>query len=327
MINNIKSHLSLAHSGVIDLLRFVRSAHISSPSRNRLTGQAHILRLAHALEKGMALPRPKPGFGLEKADDLIDFIRSHISSHGADSATEIGIATLSAFLLTPRKNAGSLKPLQDKFRDLAEHHTNPRFLAGNRIMTKSEVIKSLPQNPDHFFFNRVSLRQFNHEPIPEHVLIHMVKLAQRAPSVCNRQSGRAHLFTRADDISEVLALQDGNRGFGEDASALAIITADVSCFYKPGERNQAWIDGGLFAMSMVYAAHTLGLGSCMLNWSQTARRDSAMRKLAQIPENEAIVTLIAFGQIPDEFSVATSPRIPVEGVLRLNSSLRSTVTR
>ena len=60
---------------------------------------------------------------------------------------------------------------------------------------------------------------------------------------------------------QVIAVQ-GNAGFGDRVPLVLVITSDLQTFFAPEERNQAWIDGGMFAMSLVHALHSLGLASC-----------------------------------------------------------------
>ncbi|MGX9120782.1 nitroreductase family protein [Mesorhizobium sp. BHbsci] len=104
-----------------------------------------------------------------------------------------------------------------------------------------------------------------------------------------------------------LSFHNGNKGFGHKLGALLIIRADLRELYEIGERNQAWIDGGLFAMSLVYAFHAARLGSCMLNWSVDYDRDQAFRNEFEIPDHEVIITFLGVGHVPDEFRVLFSP--------------------
>ena len=95
-----------------------------------------------------------------------------------------------------------------------------------------------------------------------------------------------------------------------------IVTSDLQAFCNPGERFQCWIDGGMFAMSLLYAAHSLRLGACALNWSQTCERDIAMRTAVGIPDNEVVVMMMAVGHLPSQFSVAQSARKELSEVVR-----------
>ena len=108
-----------------------------------------------------------------------------------------------------------------------------------------------------------------------------------------------------------LSHQNGNRGFGDAVGAVLIVATNLAAYTDFGERNQAWIDGGLFAMTLAYALHAQALGTCFLNWSVTPGTDKAMRKDMGIPDEEAVITLMAVGQLREAFCVAASPREPM----------------
>jgi nitroreductase len=115
-------------------------------------------------------------------------------------------------------------------------------------------------------------------------------------------------------MQAALSHQNGNRGFGYRAQGVLVITSDLRAFVNAGERNQCWVDGGLFAMSVVYALHSLGLGCCMLNWSMEAAADRAMRKEMGIPDSEAVITMTAVGHLKERFKVARSHRRPLHEI-------------
>lgn len=108
---------------------------------------------------------------------------------------------------------------------------------------------------------------------------------------------------------EALRWQPGNRGFGHLASRALVVTVDLQAFSGPGERNQAWVDGGMFAMSLLYALHSLGYGACPLAWSQRSSFDRQARAALGIPPNEVIIMMIAVGTLPERFRVAVSQRL------------------
>ena len=280
-----------------------------------------MLRLAHALEKGMALPNPREWFGKNKAQELLVCIDNHIHSFGINHESKIAFATIMAWFQFHQEYAKknqknidtdfidlelSFKKISDKYPHI---QTEPFPQAGKSILTLETIKKSLPIDIFDFFATRRSIRQFKkNTPVSSDILKQAASLAQLSPSVCNRQSGRLRVYQNKSDIQKILNLQDGNKGFGEDCSAVAIITSDLNCFYKTGERNQSYTDGGLFAMSYVLGLHGLGIGTCFLNWSMGMRTDLKMRKLLDLPPNEVIITLLAIGHIPDALEVANSPR-------------------
>ena len=120
-----------------------------------------------------------------------------------------------------------------------------------------------------------------------------ISIAQSTPSVCNRQTWRTHVFLDKEQIKEILKYQNGNRGFGEDAAAILIVTASLPYFIGVGERNQAFIDGGMYAMTLVYALHSLGLGTCCLNLWVSQVWILGCNEVAKIPCDEVLIMMIA----------------------------------
>jgi nitroreductase len=122
------------------------------------------------------------------------------------------------------------------------------------------------------------------------------------------------------DLSRFFASRHSIRQFADEPVSIDLVRRAVDmALHTPsvcnrqawkvyGERNQAWIDGGMFAMSFVLALHSLGLGTCCLNWSVEQKTDIALRAEAAIPDSEVIIMLLAIGHIPPELNVAASVR-------------------
>jgi nitroreductase len=284
-----------------DARRFARSAHLTNPFKDRAAASAHLLRAAHGLEKGQALPEPRPGFGGEKIQDLLKDTARYQAVFGCDDVSLAVVGVLRGMQRFHARTGHAREEWEVALSSLEE----AEFRAGRSSegigclpLTRSEVLAALPADPEAFFRRRCSIRQFDPGPIDPETLKRAVMLAQKTPSVCNRQSGRVYIYTDPDEMRAVLKHQDGNKGFGHEAAAVMVITSDLRCFYKEGERNQGFVDGGMFAMSLVYALHSLGLGSCLLNWN-----------------HEVIITLLAAVYLRETFTVAASPRRPLTDVL------------
>lgn len=162
---------------------------------------------------------------------------------------------------------------------------------------------------------RRSIRNFSTEPVDEGLIEEAVRLAQFSPSACNRQG--TYVFYTLDhySIDKILELQNGNRGFGHLAKTLIIVTADRSVSQGVGERKQAILDSGIFAMSLLYGLSYVGLGSCPLNWSVTPEADASLRKLVNIPETHEVSMLIAAGHLPEKVAIANSARNKTHRIL------------
>jgi nitroreductase len=112
----------------------------------------------------------------------------------------------------------------------------------------------------------------------------------------------------------MLRFQSGNTGFTDSIPTLAVITTDTRYFSGIGERNQAWIEGGLFAMSFVWALHALGYDTCMLNMSVPNKTAAALRAEASIDDAEQVIMMIAIGRGRPGHRRARSPRKSVSEV-------------
>lgn len=121
-----------------------------------------------------------------------------------------------------------------------------------------------------------------------------------------------HFYRDRDEIGAILRIQNGATAFAQTVPALGVVTARRAMFVGPDERNQRWVDGGLFAMTLVWAFHALGLSTCMLNWALPNVSSNRLRELAGIPDGEDIVVLIAIGHAAEGARVARSEKRSVD---------------
>ncbi|WP_374692414.1 nitroreductase family protein [Accumulibacter sp.] len=281
---------------------------------NRGILQARIIKSYHRIEKGLALTNPRPGFGNDAIATLIEDILAYRQKFGCDYVTSRALQTLAEydrFNTDAGQPTNALAAASDKHGPVA----NDPIEGGTIEVTRAAIHQAGRRDLEAFFRSRYSIRQFSSTPVEEELIEHAVKMAQKTPSVCNRESGRVFLVSGKHDIARLLTFQNGNRGFGDQADKLLIVTASADCFLTVGERHQAWIDGGMFAMSLIYALHSLGLGTCCLNWSVEPNTDQAFKEASRIPEGQAIVMLVVIGHIPDQLRVAASARRPLGEVL------------
>lgn len=302
-----------------DLERFLRHA---SPFRelvNRTQKRSYIMMLSHGVEKGLALPEPRPGFGYERVDDLKLQIDQYRAEWGIDETLRSALSALDAYVRFNQAHSIDSSALQNwlNLQCAATRKGDTRLSgAGGVRSIKCHEIQSYSKiDLRGFFDSRFSIRQFAPQPIANELIEEAVHMAQKTPSVCNRQSARVHVFENELDRQRLLECQQGNRGFGHQAARILVVTSDLGSFLSVGERNQCWIDGGMFAMSLIYALHSLGLGTCCLNWSVEQESDLRLRKVARISESENVIMLIAVGHLPDELEVAYSQRLPLDEVL------------
>lgn len=146
---------------------------------------------------------------------------------------------------------------------------------------------------------RRSVRSYSPQSVPMEAVSRAVSMAQLSPSACNRQPWQVHQFDQRERIDSLLKLQNGNAGFGHTVPLLLILTAKTSAFFDGSERNQPYIDGGLFTMSLILALQAQGLSSCCLNWCVTPELDRRCHAEAPIPDDEHILMYLAVGYAAD----------------------------
>lgn len=106
-----------------------------------------------------------------------------------------------------------------------------------------------------------------------------------------------------EKIATALKIQGGFNGYGMPP-VLLLITSDIRAFMNNGERNEPFVDGGLFSMSLLYALEAYGLAACPLNAMFSLSQDRKTRALLHIPNYELPVMYIAVGNFPDPYQSA-----------------------
>ncbi|TBW32971.1 nitroreductase family protein [Siculibacillus lacustris] len=265
-----------------------------------------IIKEYHVIEKGLSLPEPRAGFGRDVVERVIGETTRFEAEHGSHAFT-VAVRDALAEYVAFNRDHDLRFPAIEAF--LAGGPAGSADSTGGTLsFARDDIVRHGDFSFADFAARRHSIRNFTGDEVPEADLLRAVEISLKTPSVCNRQTAKAYILRGKELIAKGLSYQNGNRGFGHRAGAVYIVTSDLRSFLYTGERNQAWIDGGLFAMSLAYAVHSLGYGACMLNWSVDFDRDRAMKRNLGIPDNEAAIMMIAVGVIPSELKVAQSWR-------------------
>ncbi len=309
----------LAGNSLYDARRFW-AASFTGGVRNQENLRARIAIGLHFLEYGLSLRDSAPGHALDKARQLAQDIETYIASFGADATTAIALRTLDSYLA---QNAGAGLELDDMHDVLTRHGDTMRddLSGGSEEVDRAEIRARGMMDFVSFAESRHSIRTYAPDPVPHESIQRAVRAAQQSPSPCNRQTCRARVWTDPAARTRVLALQSGNRGFGDRLGGVAVITSNLAHWEHANERYQGWVDGGMFAMSFAYGLHAEGLGAVMLNWSERRQRDQALRRLIRLPESELVITMIGFGCLPGALRVPVSQRKPLAFALALNQPL------
>lgn len=275
-----------------DARRYRRFAMAGETAEGRVRGihlEAQLTRDYHRVEKGLALPAPRRPFGRDRLARLDTLLARTDNDHGhyVDLARGARDALVSW-------NAGG-----DPRDAVAPHLDRERRL----------------DSIDTLFQTRRSVRDFADQEVDEALLLRAAELAGSSPSVCNRSPWRLRYY-RGSEAQEVLEYQNGNGGFRSTVPAAALVSVELGWFAGPRERNQAFIEGGIFATSLMLALHGSGLDTCMLNLSQTTEEADRLRRAIGMPASEAPIMMLAIGYGREGHRVARSPRRSMEEIVR-----------
>lgn len=300
-----------------DAVRYLRWSPLSGPPRSVDHLDAYVTMEYHALEKGMALPEPRPGFGRQHVRSLISLIRTSSERHGWRPVTLQALSVLRAYQASQPDGYGD--PAIDRLLASAPaaEEAGDEAAGGTRTVSRNDVLRDARIDLSAFLASRSSVRDFTGEPVDPASIEQAVRMARTTPSVSNRQAWRVYLLSDPGAIAAALRHQNGNRGFGDRIDKLVIVTSDLTRFANAGERFQCWIDGGMFSMTLVYALHSLGLGTCCLNMSSTRAQDRGLRRDVAIRPNDTVIMMIAVGNLPDTYRVTESPDRPIEDLLEV----------
>lgn len=277
---------------------------------------ARIIHRYHPIEKGLTMPEMRLGFGQENILELIkdcgEYRLKYLDEqrlNDSDSYAQYlhALSVLNEYLKVH-------KELQYKTQDSIIHGIELLIRSeagvdgtGQVDMTRDEFFNDLGFSFKNFALSRHSLRNFIGSVSIDDI-ISSIDIAQGSPSACNRQPTRVHIVENNGLIKDILDLQGGNRGFGHLVDKLLVISAELSGYRSIGERNNLYVDGGLYAMSLLYALHSYKVGACSLNWCATPDQDNKLRSILPIPESQTVVMMIACGGVPENFKLAASKR-------------------
>lgn len=303
-----------------DISNVHRNMYWPSSNQSNLQLTSELLFQFHKIEKGLVMPGPKRFFGQEPARAVINLLNTwHMKGLSVNDPVYLGaLETLHSYM---ERLQSELLDKDDRvlshIRSFLNNHTARTELLATPYLLASmngDIASNVHQF-DGLVSIRRSVRSFTSVAVPLELIKHAVGLAQQSPSACNRQPCRVYLVTEERKKNALLALQNGNKGFGHLIPTLAVITSDSGAFFDASERHEPYIDGGLFSMTLMYALSAQGLATCCLNWCVSPDKDVGLRNILPLTDSELVIMLMAIGNPEPNVLVPRSPRKLTENVL------------
>jgi nitroreductase len=158
---------------------------------------------------------------------------------------------------------------------------------------------------------RWSVRAFKDEPVPDEMVMEMLRLGTLAPSAGNLQA-RDYVVVRGADTKAKLAKASFGQEFVEKAPVVIVCCANLARIRNYGIRGTdlyCLLDVAASVENMLLFATSQGFGSCWVG----AFDEAQVSRVLELPENVRPVVLLPVG-VPKDPPRRT-PRLKLESIV------------
>lgn len=262
----------------------------------------------HGIEKGFSYRSPKPAFGIDKILRLLAMLKQYKTHPDASQSFIMECMSTVKYYINTYKDNSSIEPIIKQYEAL-ESNLNGNIKAKDAILNidKSKVDDILESTDyEKFIASRHSYRFYKKTPVDIGLLQKALKIAEHTPTACNRQAQKVYVFT-GENKNKLLNI-DPSRGFVTEVDTAILITVDMRAYFGE-EFYQCYVDGGLYAMNLINAIHSTGLGCIPLTASMFAvNQREALCERFNISLNEAPIITIGVGNREERAYVNASYR-------------------
>ena len=309
LLRRVKITFELILMFSVDMVRFNRTLAIDGRRYDKDKLRALLTYYYHAIEKGLSHPNTRPGFGKEALNGLFKAIENYERSGYPknDIRYKTSIAVIKSYISYHESIQFDVSDIKVKFQKYLNDESES--IGGIDLIDrgkKNEDGRSL--GFAELARRRRSVRAFSDQPVDTKLIEEAIAIAMKTPSVCNRQPWNVYIIKNKEVQKKVLEHQCGFKGYEDSVDTLLMVVADNRYMLSVRERNQGYIDGGLFAMSLIYALEFVGLASCPLNAALSFKNDYQIRRILNVPFYENIIMFIAVGNFPERYKVPKSQR-------------------
>lgn len=313
----IKNNIRLKKSFKYDYERYHN--YLSNINDNDPEGlKGNLIYYSHQIEKGLSHKNFREGFGKNACINIKKYLDKYIENGNSIDSFEyqLTISILNAYY---KKHIEKNLPqfFYDLFSEYLEEIKNSSSeIGGISQTTLEDKKKNRIINYKDLFHNRVSIREYGENKVDNFLIFEAISMSMKTPSVCNRQSFRVTVITEQNTIKKTLKIQGGFAGY-PTPPVLLLVTTDIRDFIGANERNQTYVDGGLFGMSLLNSLEFVGLAACPLNAMFYKKEEIKIRSLLNIPNFENLIFFISVGNFEKEMSFCKSARMDYSSITKL----------
>lgn len=278
--------------------------------KNRIAGE--LIRNVHSIEKGLVIANPRMGFGHKKQESMlkeIELLKNSESEYHQETI-KMAVDVLNEYIKFHTEKDFSdefILKMNEYLKNYESINQNTSLFGGTKTISKAEMNFDINEI-EKFFNTRHSIRDFDDSEVNLKIIEKAIKLAQRAPSACNRQAVRYYVFGK-DKLENMKDWLEGMGGFEDSANKYILITAKLSS-YRETEEYQYIVSSSIYAAYLSLTLHLYGLGSCFIQRPVVySKKWDILRKKWNIPEDEQIICLFAVGNLKQTYKVPISHRL------------------
>lgn len=280
--------------------------------------ESRIILQYHSLEKGFLHENFRFRFGESRIIELLKLLKYNdvVENHRNSQIAAAYLAMCKYY-----------EKHQENGIDISDYYQKYDYEFFKKLSTlKKKIVKShtcfdfFNESDSNFFIfskSRMSTRSFTGEKVPFEMIDKVIEIAKTAPSVCNRQPTKVYYVENKEKVDKIFEIQQGLKGYSKEITQLLVLVSDRNYFYSVGERNQLYIDGGIFLMNLLYALHYYKIGACPAHWGFNNKQDKKIQKELNLNDSEKVICLIPIGIPKDEFKTTLSLRRDNEEILKL----------
>ncbi|MPM22501.1 hypothetical protein SDC9_68956 [bioreactor metagenome] len=292
----------------LDLNRFSKSAINLVSNMDAINLRSSITMGYHGIEKGFCKPKFRFGFGKNAIQSLGVYLLEYYNKgyNMQDQRVKTAIGVLEKYCEIHEGKSEYLNSVKSILDSI--HVPKSAQNVGLKQYDREKIINSVKSDFQSLALNRMSVRDYGEEVVDKNLIEEALQIAMKTPSVCNRQTWMVHLITDSILLKRVLEIQGGFSGNGANLSNVILVTTNAKYFSGSIERNQGYIDGGIYLMSVVYALTYKGMATCILNAAFDYKREKEIRVLLGIDESELLIGFVTIGNYPGKFKCPVSVR-------------------
>lgn len=297
--------------------RFFKKNYMYSKPVTKEKIEYDMLLEIHKLEKGFAVTKNLRPFGSEKIKKIISDIELYRKMNFEKGfAYNLACSALEEYLKFYKANNWDKYEEYKVVNLFMKNNLEYLYIPVGAFDYKKEDFLDIINNTDYdnFISCRRSIRNFSPKKLDENDIKKAISMAIKTPTACNRQMCKIYFAKSQNAKNTVEKYAQGLGLFDLTNANYFILTFDISANYFVGERNQGWFNSGLVTLNFINSLHSLGIGSCCIQFGNNFKDELEFKKILNIPKSERIAVIITAGYYDEISRIPFSSRKNIKDI-------------